>query len=103
MPGVLQQNVPKIYDHQDDHPCTTTTVVTSLDNQLEIKFKLAQYCFLLHSGLHQAKLKIVPHVALELVETVRPVYKVKFNLREPPAFNDALHPGKGLPTITYTP
>ena len=26
---------------------------------------------------------------------MRPVYEVKFNLREPPAFNDALHPGKG--------
>ena len=32
----------------------------SLDNQLEIKFKLVQYCFLLHSGLHQAKLKNCP-------------------------------------------
>ena len=53
---VLQQNVPRIYDHQDDHPCRTTTV-TSLDNQLEIKFKLVQYCFILHSGLHQAKLE----------------------------------------------
>ena len=56
---VLQQNVPKIYEHQDDHPCRTTTV-TSLDNRLEIKFKLVQYCFLLHSGLHQAKLEKCP-------------------------------------------
>ena len=49
--------------------------------------------------------KIVPHLALELVASVRLVYEVKFNLGEPPAFNDALHPGRGdqgLPTIAYT-
>ena len=48
---------------------------------------------------------MVPHLALELVAGVRLVYEVKFNLGEPPAFNDALHPGKGdygLPTIAYT-
>ena len=93
---VLQQNVPKIYEHQDDHPCRTTYSHFTVDNQLEIKFILVQYCFLLHSGLHQAKLEKCSTFSfiLELVASVRPVYEVKFNLREPPAFNDPLHPGR---------
>ena len=95
----LQQNVPKIYEHQDDHPCRTTTV-TSLDYQPEIKFKLAQYCFLLHLGLHRAKLENCPTFSFTIstkreFSYVRPVYEVKFNLREQLAFQQRLTPGEG--------
>ena len=49
----------------------------------------------MHSGLHQAKLENVPHLVLELVASVRPVYEVKFNLREQPAFQRPFRPGEG--------
>ena len=59
-----------------------STATSSDTFQLEIKFKLVQLCFIVHSGLDE----IFSRLVLDIEASLGRVYEVKFNLREPPAF-----------------